>query len=194
MSILHGWCDDGARATKDRPGRATYRGRGPDRRTSGRPPSSTNDVSTVHSSQPFVQPGETAAAKAAASLMAAMGLFSPAGVAGGPAGPAWARGEVETPQGANRTATGYAVAVYTPEQNARLEQQARAAAGGRAPASGPRVAAGVTGPTAAAATVAAPGAPTLGRRASPGSLLAVGTTLSHPKEASPRAGPTAVRV
>ena len=193
MSILHGWCDDGARATKDRPGRATYRGSS-DRRTSGRPPSSTNDVSTVHSSQPFVQPCETAAAKAAASKMAAMGLFSPAGVAGGPAGPAWARGEVETPQGAMRTATGYAVAVYTPEQNARLEQQARAAAGGGAPASGPRVAAGVTGPTAAAATVAAPGAPTLGRRASPGSLLAVGTTLSHPKEAPPRPGPTAVRV
>ena len=190
MSILHGWCDDGARATKDRPGRATYRGSS-DRRTSGRPPSSTNDVSTVHSSQPFVQPCETAAAKAAASKMAAMGLFSPE--LGGAEGPAWARGEVETPQGAMRTATGYAVAVYTPEQNARLEQQARAAAGGGAPASGPRVT-GVTGPTAAAATVAAPGAPTLGRRASPGSLLAVGTTLSHPKEAPPRPGPTAVRV
>ena len=132
-------------------------------------------------------------AKAAASQMAAMGLFSPAGVAGGAAGPAWARGEVETPQGANRTGTGYAAAVYTPEQNARQEQLARAA-GGAVPAGGPRVAAGVTGPTAAAATVAAPGAPTLGRRASPGSLLAVGTTLSHPKEASPRPGPTAVRV
>ena len=194
MSILYGWCDDGARATKDRPGRATYRGSS-DRQASGRPSSSTNDVSTVHSSQPFVQPCETAAAKAAASQMAAMGLFSPAGVAGGAEGPAWARGEVETPQGAMRTATGYAVAVYTPEQNARLEQQARAAAGGGAPAlpSGSRVA-GVTGPTAAAATVAAPGAPTLGRRASPGSLLAVGTTLSHPEEASPRPGPTSVRV
>ena len=118
MSILYGWCDDGARATKDRPGRATYRGSS-DRRTSGRPPSSTNDVSTVHSSQPFVQPCETAAAKAAASKMAAMGLFSPAGVAGGTAGPAWARGEVEAPQGARRTATGYAVAVYTPEQHLR---------------------------------------------------------------------------
>ena len=72
----------------------------------------------------------SAAAKAAASQMAAMGLFSPAGVAGGAVGPAWARGEVETPQGANRTGTGYAAAVYTPEQNARQEQQARAAAGG----------------------------------------------------------------
>ena len=51
--------------------------------------------------------------------MAAMGLFSPAGVAGGTAGPAWARGEVEAPQGARRTATGYAVAVYTPEQHLR---------------------------------------------------------------------------
>eukprot|EP00964_Phaeocystis_antarctica_P008324 scaffold4485_cov66-Phaeocystis_antarctica.AAC.1 len=82
-----------------------------------------------------------AAAKAAASQMAAMGLFSPAGVAGGAAGPAWARGEVETPQGANRTGTGYAAAVYTPEQIARQEQLARAA-GGVVPAGGPRVAAG----------------------------------------------------
>ena len=127
----------------------------------------------------------SAAAKAAASQMAAMGLFSPAGVAGGAVGPAWARGEAETPQGANRTGTGYAAAVYTPEQNARQEQQARAAAGGGAPAGGPRMAAGVTGPKVAAATVAAatvtaaaatvtvaaataaPGAPIQGRRAPP---------------------------
>ena len=84
-----------------------------------------------------------AADKAAASQMAAMGLFSPAGVAGGPAGPAWARGEAETPQGAIRTGNGYAVAVYTPEQQART-------AGEPAHANNaPGVAAAVAGPTAA---------------------------------------------
>ena len=76
--------------------------------------------------------GAAAAAtdKAAASQMAAMGLFSPAGVAGGAAGAAWARGEVETPQGAHRTRAGHAVPVYTPEQQARLEPAAVAAAAG----------------------------------------------------------------
>ena len=73
-----------------------------------------------------------AADKAAASQMAAMGLFSPAGVAGGAAGAAWARGEVETPQGAHRTRAGHAVPVYTPEQQARLEPAAVAAAAGAA--------------------------------------------------------------
>ena len=64
--------------------------------------------------------------------MAAMGLFSPAGVEGGAAGAAWARGEVETPQGAHRTGAGHAVPVYTPEQQARLEPAAVAAAAGAA--------------------------------------------------------------
>ena len=73
-----------------------------------------------------------AADKAAASMMAAMGLFSPAGVAGGAAGAAWARGEIETPQGAHRTGAGHAVPVYTPEQQARLEPAAVAAAAGAA--------------------------------------------------------------
>ena len=169
MSILYGWYDDGAVATKDRPGRATYNRGSSDLRTLLGASSSTSNVSTVRNSER----SETAAAdKAAASKMAAMGLFSPAGVADGPAGPAWARGEVETPQGAIRTGNGYAVAVYTPEQQARIANNA------------PGVAAGVVGPTAdaSATTTAPPGAPTLGCRAGLGSLPAERerTTLSLP--------------
>ena len=169
MSILYGWYDDGAVATKDTPGRATYNRGSSDRRTLLGASSSTSIVSMVRNSEC----SETAAAdKAAASKMAAMGLFSPAGVADGPAGPAWARGEVETPQGAIRTGNGYAVAVYTPEQQARIANNA------------PGVAAGVVGPTAdaSATTTAPPDAPTLGCRAGLGSLPAERerTTLSLP--------------
>ena len=172
MSILYGWHEDGAMATKDRPGRATYNRGSCDRLTLGAW-STASDVSTAYSSES----SETAAAdKAAASKMAAMGLFSPAGVAGGAAGPAWARGEVETPQGAIRTGNGYAVAVYT------LEQQARTAGEPAHANNAPGVAAGMAGPTAAATTAAPPGAPTLGRRAGLGSLPAERerTTLSLP--------------
>jgi len=56
---------------------------------------------------------------AARTASAAVGLFSPAGVVSGLAGPAWTRGEVEPPQGARRTVC-YAAAVYTPAQQARL--------------------------------------------------------------------------
>ena len=78
--------------------------------------SSHRDSSRRNSTCSDSSAAASAAARAAASQMAAMGLFSPAGVAGGTAAPAWARGEVEAPQGARRTATGCAVAVYTPEQ------------------------------------------------------------------------------
>ena len=57
------------------------------------------------------------AARAAAGRL---GIFSPAGILCSAAGPAWTRGELESPQGARRTANGYAAAVYTPEQQARL--------------------------------------------------------------------------
>ena len=172
-SILYGWHEDGAVATKDRPGRATYNQGSRDRLTLGAS-STASDVSTAFCSES----SETAAAdKAAASKMAAMGLFSPAGVAGGASGPAWARGEGETPQGAIHTGNGYAVAAYTSEQQART-------AGEPAHANNaPGVAAGVAGPTAAATTAAPPGAPTLGRRAGLGSLPAERerTTLSLPR-------------
>ena len=57
------------------------------------------------------------AARAAAGRL---GIFSPAGVLCTAAGPAWARGELEPPQGAKRTVSGFAAAVYTPEQQERL--------------------------------------------------------------------------
>ena len=57
------------------------------------------------------------AARAAAGRL---GIFSPAGILCSAAGPAWTRGELESPQGARRTANGYAAAVYTPEQQERL--------------------------------------------------------------------------
>ena len=57
------------------------------------------------------------AARAAAGRL---GIFSPAGVVCSAAGPAWARGELEPPQGAKRTVSGFAAAVYTPEQQERL--------------------------------------------------------------------------
>ena len=86
-----------------------------------------------------------------------------------------------------RTGDGYAVAVYTPEQQART-------AGEPAHANNaPGVAAAVAGPTAAATTAAPPGAPTLGRRAGLGSLPAERerTTLSL---TGPRPETTVVRV
>ena len=56
---------------------------------------------------------------AAQTASAALGLFSPAGVVCGAAGPAWTRGEVEPPQGM-RCTNNSAAAIYTPEQQARL--------------------------------------------------------------------------
>ena len=62
-------------------------------------------------------PPQDGAARAAAGRL---GIFSPAGVLCSAAGPAWTRGELEPPQGAKRTASGFATAVYTPEQQVRL--------------------------------------------------------------------------
>ena len=57
------------------------------------------------------------AARAAAGRL---GIFSPAGVVCSAAGPAWARGELEPPQGSKHTVSGFLTAVYTAEQQERL--------------------------------------------------------------------------
>ena len=68
----------------------------------------------ARASSPSPQDG---AARAAAGQL---GIFSPAGVVCSAKGPAWTRGELEPPQGAERAASGLAAAVYTPEQQERL--------------------------------------------------------------------------
>ena len=69
---------------------------------------------------PAPEVGRVGAEEAARATAGRLGIFSPAGVVCTAAGPAWARGELEPPQGAKRTVSGFAAAVYTPEQQESL--------------------------------------------------------------------------
>ena len=76
--------------------------------------------SGVEGAEPARAVGRGGADEAARAAAGRLGIFSPAGVLCTAAGPAWARGELEPPQGARRTVSGFAAAVYTPEQQERL--------------------------------------------------------------------------
>ena len=130
-SLLYGWSADGvgSTGTREGPGRTQrntisntisnlstgdpgpFRAAALLRWSSG--PSTPGLAGTSSASSP----PQDGAARAAAGRL---GIFSPAGVLCSAAGPAWTRGELEPPQGAKRTASGFATAVYTPEQQVRL--------------------------------------------------------------------------